>query len=416
MKKKTPKDSFMPIQQQDWESCVHCGICLSTCPSYLVSQDETLSPRGRVYMLKNFVQGKFTDRKHLNKVLQTCLDCGECVKTCPNGVQPNELVTKFRAEQAMLSGLKIWQSWLLHDVFISPARLHKVFKALRSALPLSFILPVTFINNARSNFPDVPDLVFSELLKEGLYRSERKAGTPLGEVLFFEGCVMGALLPEKSLATVELLRLLGWNVRVQKQDGCCGALQLDLGDFKSSKKLAEAQLNSIDIDSIDYVVTDCAGCLKMLSRYATLFFTEGALLRKAQKLNKKTRHLLDMIPVELFSEDDTFHRPCQYDEPIRKNKVGNKTVVEFHKGKTACCGSAGIYSVLEKDISEKITSRAKDELLKNSSGTIVVSNPGCYFTLKKALSAEGKVEFLSSYFLDKLSIKHGRVGQACKKQ
>lgn len=377
------------IKSSELDPCVHCGICLHACPTYQVTQDETLSPRGRVQMLKRAFSEENHNSKELNNILQSCLVCGECSRACPNGIRPDVLVIEQRALKTLEYGVKKWEKWLLENIFISPQAVYSHFKAFKDVMPLSFLIPLKIVKNMRNNFPGVSQKPFSEILPPGIYRSEEE-NRKNKKVFFFEGCVMGALMAEESKASVLLLQQMGWDVVIQKQESCCGALQINRGEFELAADMAVKQIKSIPFDEVDFVVTDCAGCSKTLSDYKNVFFHSGELSKQAEELANKTLHLLDLIPSELFLQTPktVFHRPCQYD---KKTKIA-----QLYKSKIGCCGGAGIFPLIEKELSEKIINELKDEILESGIERVVASNPGCYFTLKRSLGE--KTEYLSQYF------------------
>jgi len=346
-------------------------------------------------MIQAILSGGFEwSDKELNDILQTCLDCGACAEICPNGIQPEKLIIKYRAHEAGIYGIKTWEKWLL-NLFTSPESVHTHFKAFQGVMPLSFLIPTKKIKNIRSNFPEVAKHPFSELMPPGIYEGE---GENKGTVFFFEGCVMGGLLAEASKASVQVLRKLGWDVILQKQESCCGALHLHRGRFDTARNMAETQLNSIPIEKADWIISDCAACCKSFDNY-TEMFPDGKLSEKAKKLSEKTKHLLDLIPVEALLENipgTIFHRSCQYTPDSSHEEI-------IYQPKTRCCGSAGIFSILHEELSKTILDSLEQEIIKTGAERVVAINPGCYFNIKKALAGKSKVKYISEYFLDLLT-------------
>jgi len=329
--------------------------------------------------------------EELNDILQTCLDCGACAEICPNGIHPEKLIVKYRAHEVAMHGVKTWEKWLL-NLFTSPESVHTHFKALKGVIPLSALIPTKKIKNIRSNFPEVAKRPFSELMPPGTYKGEGKIN---GTVFFFEGCVMGGLLAEASKASVQVLIKLGWNVILQKQESCCGALHIHRGSFSTAMDMAKAQLDSIPLEQADWVISDCAACCKSLENYKEMF-PDGNMSEKAKRLSEKTKHLIDLIPAEILSEKipkTIFHRSCQYTPDIAHKEV-------IYQPKTRCCGSAGIFSILHEELSETILASLREEITRTGAETVVAINPGCYFKIKKTLYGKSKVKYISEYFLD----------------
>jgi glycolate oxidase iron-sulfur subunit len=357
---------------------VHCGFCLATCPTYQVLGDELDSPRGRIYQIKQVLEGAAPTRSqqiHLDR----CLTCRSCETTCPSGVEYGHLVDIGRGavdERVSRPLRERAVRWLLREGL---TRRWLFGACLRIGRAVAFALPM------------LPAL----RAKVGKSRPAGPAPTQqhARKVLLLRGCIQPAMLPSIDGATCRVLDAIGIQTRPAPQAGCCGAIRHHLGDPEGA--LDEARRN-IDawwphVDSVEAIVVNASGCGAMVKDYAHLLRNDSAYAQKARRIVSLTRDPIEIIAPSVdtlrtrvrTSQRIAFQAPCtlQHGLKIRGEVesllmgLGSELcpVGESHM----CCGSAGTYSLLQGQISHELRARKLDALQKRSPQVILSANIGC---------------------------------------
>ena len=358
--------------------CVHCGFCTATCPTYQLLGDELDGPRGRIYLIKQVLEGEVPTRKtqlHLDR----CLTCRNCETTCPSGVQYGHLIdigrklVDERVERPI--GEKAVR-WALKEGLPSPlfAPAMAVGKAVRGLLPASLKNKVP-ANQAAGVMPT---------------RNHAR------KVLMLEGCVQPAMMPNINSATARVLDAAGVQVVVAKKAGCCGAVKFHLNDHDGGK--AEMRRN-IDAwwphveSGVEAIVMNASGCGSMVKDYGHVLRDDAQYAAKAERISALTRDLSELLPdlvevlrdkVSAKSGQIAFHPPCtlQHGQQLRGGVEKHLGALGFNV-KTAsceahlCCGSAGTYSVLQPKIAYELRDRKLGNLSEMKPEVIVSANIGC---------------------------------------
>lgn len=367
--------------------CVHCGFCTATCPTYQLLGDELDSPRGRIYLIKQVVEGKAPTSATLDH-LDRCLTCRNCESTCPSGVDYGHLVDVGRklveakvkrplAQRLLRGALRegMTRRWLF-----DPAM--RVGKAVRPLLP-----------EALRN--KVPQTNFV-----GAWPGKQHPR----KVLLINGCVQPAMMPSIDAATARVLDRVGVQALVEQRSGCCGAIRYHLNDQDGG--LDDARRN---IDAwwphlqagVEAIVINASGCGAMLKEYGHILRGDPVYAERAAKISALTQDLAQFLPqfsAKLKSLADTeraarsaaqaqahvaFHPPCtlQHGQQVRGEVekllvlLGAKLalVTDSH----LCCGSAGTYSVTQPRLSKQLRDRKLDNLQSDSPELILSANIGC---------------------------------------
>ena len=358
--------------------CVHCGFCTATCPTYQLLGDELDGPRGRIYLIKQVLEGETPTRKtqlHLDR----CLTCRNCETTCPSGVQYGHLIdigrklVDERVERPM--GEKALR-WALKEGLPSPlfGPAMAVGQAVRGLLPASL----------KNKVPAKQDAGITPT------RSHAR------KVLMLEGCVQPSMSPNINSATVRVLDAAGVQVVVAKKAGCCGAVKFHLNDPDGAK--AEMRRN-IDAwwpyveSGVESIVMNASGCGSMVKDYGHALAGDPAYAVKAERISALTRDLSELLPdlvealqdkVAATSGQIAFHPPCtlQHGQQLRGGVEKHLGALGFNV-KTAsceahlCCGSAGTYSVLQPKIAYELRDRKLGNLSEMKPEVIVSANIGC---------------------------------------
>ncbi len=361
-------------------ACVHCGFCLATCPTYQVLGDELDSPRGRIYQIKQVLEGAEPTRAtqiHLDR----CLTCRSCETTCPSGVEYGHLVDIGRAvvdQRVSRPAGERAIHWLLRECL---TRRWVFGSALRMARAFAWALPIALRAKVGSRRPP------------GLRPSRRHAR----KVLLLNGCTQPAMLPSIDAATSRVLDALDVETVVASRSGCCGAIRHHLDDQDGA--LCEARRNIdawwpyVESDSVEAIVINASGCASQVRQYGHLLRHDSAYAQKAQRIVDLTRDPVEFLSGSLTalktrskprnSPRVAFHAPCTLQHGLKIRGEVERLLTELGAELVPvaeshlCCGSAGTYSLLQIGISTALRERKLEHLLSRSPQVILSANIGC---------------------------------------
>jgi glycolate oxidase iron-sulfur subunit len=400
-------------------TCVHCGLCLEACPTYRELRVEMDSPRGRIYLMKGILQDKLQPTPTVLKHLDQCLDCRACETACPSGVEYGAILEKTRtALQPVrpLSGPARLVRWFVFSVLLpSRAAQWVVFKLLwlQQALGLTALggwlgrkrlLPGR-LSAAATQAPHVPLSSFRSRHR-GPRHPDRDAvvfparGERKKRVALFTGCLADQLFAEVNEATVRVLTENGCEVEIVGNEVCCGALHIHNGARNEAKALAAANVKAFAAGDYDAIVSNAAGCSAELRHYGELLGDEAA-----HAFGKKLRDISELLH-EIGWRRPTAAGKLQgklaYDEPchlIHAQKISaaprailgsipGLEVVPLDEAE-ACCGSAGVYSVVQPALSQAVASRKIDAIRRSGADIVATGNPGCLMQIRNGVKAAG---------------------------
>lgn len=359
--------------------CVHCGFCTATCPTYQLLGDELDGPRGRIYLIKQVLEGEKPTRKtqmHLDR----CLTCRNCESTCPSGVEYGHLVDigrKLVDERVPRPVGEAALRWALKEGLPSPlfAPAMKTGQAVRGLLPKALKAKVPPKQHAGA-WPRRPHA--------------RK-------VLMLEGCVQPAMMPNINSATARVLDAAGIETVVAAKAGCCGAVKFHLNDQDGGKADMRRNIDAwwphLESGAVEAIVMNASGCGVTVREYGHLLKDDAAYAEKAARISALTRDLSELLPeiaaalrgkVGAHPGIVAFHPPCtlQHGQKLRGG-------VEQHLGDLGfdvrvarneshlCCGSAGTYSVLNPGIAHQLRDRKLGNLGELQPEVIISANIGC---------------------------------------
>jgi glycolate oxidase iron-sulfur subunit len=365
--------------------CVHCGFCTATCPTYQLLGDELDGPRGRIYLIKQVLEGQTPTRK-TQQHLDRCLTCRNCESTCPSGVDYGHLVDigrKLVDERVARPAAEKALRWALKEGLPSPlfAPAMKLGQAVRGLLPAKL----------KNKVPAAQDA--------GVWPTRTHAR----KVLMLAGCVQPAMQPNINSATARVLDAAGIEVVLAAKAGCCGAVKFHLNDHDGAKAEMRRNIDAWwplmqDGTGVEALVMNASGCGVMVKDYGHALRDDPKYAAKAQRVSELTRDLSELLPelVPLLlpalrnrlqsapAQQITFHPPCtlQHGQQLRggvEKHLGdlgfkiNVASCEAH----LCCGSAGTYSVLQPELSYALRDRKLGNLAQMQPDTIVSANIGC---------------------------------------
>ncbi|MEI7785527.1 MAG: glycolate oxidase subunit GlcF [Betaproteobacteria bacterium] len=371
--------------------CVHCGFCTATCPTYQLLGDELDGPRGRIYLIKQVLEGEQPTRKtqlHLDR----CLTCRNCESTCPSGVQYGHLIDIGRK--------------IVDEQVPRPAGEKALRWALKEGLPSPLFAPAIKLGQAvRGLLPDSLQAKVPEPRPAGAWpgRSHPR------KVLMLAGCVQPAMAPNINAATARVLDAAGIEAVLAPAAGCCGAVKFHLNDQAGG--LAQMRRN-IDAwwplveGGIEALVMNASGCGVTVKEYGHHLAGDPAYADKAQRISALTRDLSELLPdlVPLLKPRlkaqalqaaglQAYHPPCtlQHGQQLKGGVEKHLSDMGFEISVAAneahlCCGSAGTYSVLQPDISKTLRDRKLGHLQPLKPKTIISANMGCITHLQSGTS------------------------------
>ena len=363
-------------------NCVHCGFCLSACPTYGLLGDELDSPRGRIYLIKSLLEGNDVSRESLSH-LDSCLTCRSCETTCPSGVEYGHLLDIGRHAMEQQVTRPLWQRlmrWGVRKSLTTPWLFNLVVR----------VMP--FLRHSSAIAFSVQELALQQQLAD-------RADVLASSVLLLKGCVQPALAPNINQASIKVLNKLGWNVIETTQSQCCGALNQHLSAHDDA--LAQVKAN-IDAwypylqQGVKAIISTASGCGVMLKDYGHLLRADPIYAEKAQAIAQASKDISEFLltqDLSKFTHFDnqtiTFHSPCTLqhgqqlqgvvEQALRKLGYRVNPVKDAH----LCCGSAGTYSLFNPTIAKQLRDNKLENLLAHKTDVIVTANIGCLMHLQK---------------------------------
>ena len=350
------------------ESCVHCGFCLATCPTYQLLGDELDSPRGRIYLIKSALEQNQFSLKSLSH-MDRCLTCRSCETTCPSGVEYGQLLEIGRDLMESKRGkLQALYRYVVRKTLLTPF----IFR------PLGYFYRHSKISS-KSVKPEKID----------------------AKVLLIAGCVQPSLAPNINHSIKNILSKLNVEVLETSQAQCCGALDQHLAASSDAMKKVK---RNIDIwtqkleSGFDSIISSASGCGVMVKDYPKLFKSSDPYFQKALFVSSKTKDIAeflatkDLSALHLSEINVTYHEPCTMQHGQELSGLVESILSQFGyikktvKDSHICCGSAGAYSIFESKISNQLRNNKIENLNASQPNMIVTSNIGCLMHLQKGSS------------------------------
>lgn len=388
------------------DRCIHCGMCLQSCPTYALTGFELSSPRGRIRLMRSVAEDKLPITRTFVDEMYFCLDCQACETVCPAGVRYGALVENARHLIAEARrdpfAVKMLKKLFLNGILVSRKRLGFLSKVLRlyagsglrDAVERSGILSLfsSTLEDRHRLLPSVDGRAFHESVQEILPPFNRKSK---GRVAFLTGCIMDYVLPNVHQDCVEVLRACGFEVVIPKTQVCCGSLHGHNGELEMAKMLARKNLDVFEHFAFDYVTVDSAGCSAFLKEYGSLLATDRFYMERARvfssRVNDITEFLanVDLPPLRPLRRTVTYHEACHLVHSQQISAQPRKLIqsipgVEFVElpEATWCCGSAGVYNVVRFRDSMKLLERKINNLVSTGVDCVATANPGCHLQMQ----------------------------------
>ena len=408
------------------KDCVHCGFCLPACPTYQLWAEEMDSPRGRIYLVNQLLDGAeltAAAAEHFDR----CLGCMACMTACPSGVQYDQLIEAARVwtEEARSSGPTPVQApadgkravrdrmvrTAIFSLFPYPKRLRAVTTPLRLAQRTGLDRHV-----ARSRLPGrisptlgaalrlAPPAV-SAAAARPLPRRVPALGTRRAVVGMLTGCVQSVFFPQVNAATARVLAAEGCDVVIPRGQGCCGALSLHSGREEEAMAFARRTIATFEQAGVDAVVVNSAGCGSAMKEYERLLrAAEGGWAERAAEMSGKVRDLAEFLaelgpvaPRHPLPVTAAYHDACHLAHAQRITRqprellraIPGLTLVEVPDAGT-CCGSAGVYNLLQPEAASELGARKAESVQSTGAPLLISANPGCSLQIASALAERGQ--------------------------
>jgi glycolate oxidase iron-sulfur subunit len=408
------KDPDTASSNQVLRTCVHCGFCTATCPTFVLLGDELDSPRGRIYLMKDMLESGRPATEEVVRHVDRCLSCLSCMTTCPSGVNYMHLVDHARAYIEDTYKRPWHERWLrsvLAFMLPRPGLFHAALEAARLARPFKSLLPRhgvlagrlrAMLDLAPETLPDA-----GQSARPGVHRAQ---GTRRGRVALLTGCAQTVLAPNINEATIRLLTRLGIEVVVAEGVGCCGALTHHMGKHAAAMAAARAAIagwtRELLGEGLDAIVINTSGCGTTVKDYGFMFRAEPDRAR-AEAVSALcvdiTEYLsrIGYMPVrEKPGVRVAYHAACSLQHgqqvttaPKMLLKSAGFQVVEPREGHL-CCGSAGTYNLMQPDISGRLRARKLENIAATRPDVIAAGNVGCIKQLAGGVPVVHTVELL----------------------
>jgi len=388
--------------------CVHCGFCLPTCPTYVLWGEEMDSPRGRIYLMKQGLEGEpMTDS--MVQHWDACLGCMSCVTACPSGVQYDRLIERTRAQverrHERTKPDKALRA-LIFSLFPHPRRLRLVRGPLRlvQRTRLDLAMRRTGLLERLS-----PQLAAMENLAPRLGRPDKlperisAAGERRAVVGMLTGCVQGAFFPGVNAATARVLQAEGCDVVIPKSQACCGALSAHNGRNEEAQRFARRLVDSFEDSGVEYVVVNAAGCGSTMKEYAELLVDDPSYAGRAKAFADRVRDVSEILaelgtvaPRHPLEMTVAYHDACHlaHAQGIRAQprallqEIPGLELREIAEPEL-CCGSAGIYNILNPEPARELGDRKAANIVATGAQVLVTANPGCLMQVTTAIERSG---------------------------
>jgi glycolate oxidase iron-sulfur subunit len=386
--------------------CVHCGFCLQACPTYLELGMETDSPRGRIALIGALREGRAGATPSLLSHLDLCLQCRACETACPSGVPYGRIMEDARAMVIASGNSPFWwrlRAVALRQVLQHPGRIRALVGALRLYQRTSLRQLVRSsrilrhlpgnLAAAEASLPEAPARPFDPPPQPaGLTKS----------VALLTGCVMPHLYPQTHAATVRVLNRLGFRVVFPSGQTCCGALSLHGGDRVFARGLARRNIDAFLAADVEAVIVNAAGCGSTMKEYGELLVDDPRYRDRAASLAARTRDVLEFVaerdlgalgrvPASVTYQDSCHLVHAQRVRTAPREILSAIPGLDLREmtAPDRCCGSAGIYSFVQREMSARLLAHKMDDISETGARVIATANPGCVLQLEAGVRQRG---------------------------
>ena len=388
-------------------ACVHCGFCLTACPTYKHVGDEADSPRGRIYLMRAAHEGRLEwDDTAVATHLDRCLGCRACEPVCPSGVEYGWLLERARDRIAEKKGTSFsTRALLIAFGNRGLSRIVSAFSRLARGTRLpAFLARVLPRGMGRLKFANA---MLAASAPHALSSPKRlrtvAADAPLTKVAVLQGCVQQGLFSRVNRATEEVLRVNGCDVVAARKQGCCGALHAHSGDLEGARKRARQNIAAFEAAGADYIIVNAAGCGAAMKEYGELLAHDEEWRDRARSFSARVRDVSEFLNTLPLKQGAPLEQQITYDAPchlLHAQRITTAPLDVLRKvipdiklvplpGSEDCCGGAGIYGLLHQDLGGRILHTKIDAVKSTGADVVTTPNPGCMMQIGAGLIIHG---------------------------
>lgn len=409
-------NSILAREEEKILACVHCGLCLEACPTYVATGDENDGPRGRIYLMRAVKEQRLAVTSlAFEKHIDRCLGCRACESACPAGVQYGQLLEAARAEiangQTRPTGTYRLLYFGLKHVWSKPKRLRLAFafaRWLRDSRIANLLIKIGFARGISDQFEfglalldGSAPLGTNESADRMPANRTQDACAPLRPVMLFRGCVTDTLFKRVNEATTRVLQANGCEVQSPPAQVCCGALHAHAGDLEGARALAKQNLDAFTGGQT--IVTNAGGCGAMLASYAHLLEDDAAYAEPAREFSSRVRDIGQQLQAigfrngaDIGFDRTTYDASCHLlhgqhaaDASLQMLwAIPNLNLAPLN-GSDVCCGGAGVYNLLEPELSEQVLDEKLKHIEQSGAAVLATGNPGCHMHIAAGARLSG---------------------------
>ena len=393
--------------------CVHCGLCLASCPTFAELGTEMDSPRGRIFLIKSLAEGRLALSDSVVSHLELCLDCRACETACPAGVPYGRLIEAAKAEierQRPGHPARRLFRWLNFGVLLGHPRALRLFALTLSLYQASGLQWIIRKGGLARLLPGT--LTAWEALLPSIPGSAERAPLPpvtpadgarRARVALLTGCVQSVVFGAQNRATARILAKNGCEVLVPPEQGCCGALNAHGGDHARALQLARRTIDVFERVEADAVLVNTSGCGAHMKAYGALLADDPRYAERARRFAGSVQDISEFLaraplrgPLAPVPMTVTYHDPCHvvHGQKIKSEprtllaQVPGLRVVDLAESDW-CCGSAGLYNLTQPEMATRLLHRKVNNILATGVQAVVTANPGCILQIQAGLRAHG---------------------------
>lgn len=394
----TPDDDLL-------RACVHCGMCLPTCPTYRLTGQEASSPRGRLWMMRAVADGRLDlGAPEFDEQMYQCLNCRACEAVCPSGVRYGPLVEASRAQLEQHRPRPVWQklaraaglAWPFADI----RRLRTMVDLLRIYQKTGLAKVARKSGVLQALRMDQLESMLQPLREEPLIAGTERWGHENSEpAQLFNGCVMSTVFSNVNRATGRVLARNGYAVTVPATQQCCGALHVHSGMMADARRLAKRNIRAFEAAGDGPIVVTAAGCGAALKEYDFLLKDDPEFAARAKAFAERVVDVSELLarkpltpPTHRVERTVTYQEPCHLAHAQRITEQPRELLAQVPgleliemKESSLCCGSAGIYNIIRKDMANELGDRKICHILETGASEVITANPGCAMQIRTSL-------------------------------
>ncbi|MBD0382667.1 (Fe-S)-binding protein [Paenibacillus sedimenti] len=411
----------LTLNYDELSNCIRCGFCQPSCPTFKETGLEAASPRGRIALMKAVVDDLMVPDSSFQKQMDLCLGCRACEPVCPADVKYGQLLEQTRDAIEKHTDHRWWIKPIRNLAFQQLFPNQKRMRLLGSALRLfqrSGIQRLVRKSGMMNLFPEtmsqmeriLPEASSKGVIEQlGTYVPAAGNRKPIATVGMFRGCIMDVLFTETNMNTVKLLSEAGFDVIIPPTQNCCGALHAHSGELDQAKDLAKKNIDAFQASGVDYIISNAGGCGALLVEYGHLLHDDpeyaDAALKFAGNVKDVSQMLMEKGSIPEFSIDKaaashgqvsiTYQDSCHLRNVMKAgnaprdlmNRIEGAKLVEL-RGADRCCGSAGIYNLVQPEMSMDILDHKMEHVKETHAHYLLTSNPGCLLQMKLGIERE----------------------------